>query len=150
MQGFAHVGNIVPSATSQRFKAEVICMCQLVLDAIKPMGPGGLDFLSVGGKPVLVDPNPRFTACHPPRIFGEMYAGRRPFLSWKISPSEMLSVGDFWKRLEAAKLAFRPRFGKSGVFPLCYMRGMWGMLVAFGNDRDELLRLRSAANELLD
>lgn len=147
-KGVAYEGNTMPSATSYEFQKGLLTMAGRVLRWLKPQGPGGFDFLSVDGRPVLVDPNVgRFTGAHPARIFGGLYAPQRPFVCWKVEPKRC--VEEFWNRLLARGIAFTPGTSHAGVFPLCYLPRMWGLLVAFGKNRKELTRLRRQAEKCL-
>lgn len=148
LKGESFEGNMAPSITSKAFQKEMLEVAEKVLRWLKPQGPGGFDFLSVEGRPVLIDPNVgRFTGAHPAKIFQGLYAPGVPFLSWKVMPRRDLD--SFWSDLERRGVAFNPGGGGSGVFPLCYLPGMWGMLVAFGDGPGELLRLKAQAEELL-
>jgi hypothetical protein len=147
-KGTAHEGNIVPSATSREFQKELLEMAKRMILWLKPQGPGGFDFLSVQGEAVLVDPNVgRFTGAHPAKIFRALHAPRMPFACWKIDPTKEL--GAFWDELNTLGIAFTPFSNRTGIFPLCYLREMWGLLVAFGQNRKELARLRTQAEECL-
>lgn len=147
-KGVAYEGNIMPSATSPEFQKEVLEMTKRMIRWLKPHGPGGFDFLSVQGKPVLVDPNVgRFTGAHPAKIFRILYAPGMPFACWKADPIKEL--GSVWDELNARGIAFRPSSNRTGVFPLCYLQEMGGLMVAFGKDWKELARLREQAEECL-
>ncbi|MBM3257421.1 MAG: hypothetical protein FJY98_03825 [Candidatus Liptonbacteria bacterium] len=138
--GVAHEGNLVPSGTSAAFQQELRDMAQCVLSHLKPKGPGGFDFLSVGGKPVLIDPNVgRFTGAHPALIFRNLYAPGASFQCWKVKPKG--TVWGFWETLRRKGLSFNTHSQK-GVFPLCYLPEMWGMLAAFGETREAVMHLR--------
>lgn len=147
--GVTHEGNIAPSRTPLEFQARVREASERILSFLNPLGPGGFDFLSVKGEPVLVDPNVgRFTGAHPPRIFQEMHAPRTHFESWKITPPTM-SPERFWRTLKRLGIAFQPGRTTRGVFPLCWLHGMWAMLIAIGKSRDEVARLRAEAEKIL-
>jgi len=148
-QGMAFEGNALPSKTSLWFQAEMKRQTRNILQAIRPKGPGGFDFLSVKRHPVLVDNNTgRFNGAHPPRIFHHFYAPRTSFASWKISPK--ISVWEFWERLGRKNLQFIPGKTNTGIFPLCFLPEMWGMLIAFASSRQELNALRAQATECLE
>lgn len=147
-KGVAYEGNVVPSATSPKFQKELLEMARRIILWLQPRGPGGFDFLSVQGRPVLVDPNVgRFTGAHPAKIFRALYAPRMPFACWKVDPAKEIET--LWDELNARGIAFTPFSNRAGVFPLCYLREMWGLLVAFGRDREGLARLRTQAEECL-
>ncbi|MBI5421112.1 MAG: hypothetical protein HZA35_02245 [Parcubacteria group bacterium] len=147
-KGVAYEGNSMPSTTSPEFQRELLGMVRKILAWLKPYGPGGFDFLSVDGKPVLIDPNVgRFTGAHPAKIFQALYAPKMLFACWKIEPIKNLEV--FWDELNTKNIAFIPSSNRSGVFPLCYLQGMWGMLIAFGLNQKELTQLRTQAEECL-
>lgn len=139
----------MPSTTSSEFQQELLEMTKRILQWLKPRGPGGFDFLSVNGKPVLIDPNVgRFTGAHPAKIFRSLYAPRMPFVCWKIEPNK--NLGLLWDELNTKNIAFTLSSSRrTGVFPLCYLQGMWGMLIAFGRNKEELMRLRAQAEECL-
>lgn len=64
-----------PSVVSKTYQHAATMMTQEILRTMKPRGPGGFDFLSVGGKPVLTDVNTgRFNGAHSPKLFVELYA----------------------------------------------------------------------------
>ena len=147
LDGQAHVGNIMPSRTPEEFQLELLAMSRSILGVLKPRGPGGFDFLSVGGHPVLVDPNAgRFTACHPARLFRETYAPGSALQCWKFVPRS--NIRRFWERLMKSGFAFQPGSSRAGVFPLCYLEGQWGYLAALGETREDVIRLRARAEEL--
>ena len=140
--GAVYYGNVFPSVAPAAFQQEMREMAQALIDHLHPQGPGGFDFLSVGGRPVLSDPNVgRFTAAFPARIFSELYAPRSPFVCWKVRAFD--TVFDFWAALQSKGAAFKD--GR-GVFPLCYLPGMWSMLGAFADTPEEVKRLRAIAD----
>lgn len=144
----AYEGNIIPSATSLEFQHELLEMAKRVVRRLAPQGPGGFDFLSVRGKPVLVDPNVgRFTGAHPAKIFRALYAPKMPVACFKIDPTKEL--GAVWEELNQRGIAFAPAGRRTGVFPLCYLREMWGQLIVFGQDKRELARFRAQAEDCL-
>jgi hypothetical protein len=60
---------------SKGYQNHAIKITQDLIRHMQPMGPGGFDFLSVAGKPVLADVNTgRFNGAHSPKLFVEMYA----------------------------------------------------------------------------
>jgi len=147
MRGLSHSGNRFPSCVSGTFRERFEGLATRVLAWTNPSGPGGFDVLSVQGKPVLVDINSgRWTGAHPPFLFRSMYAAGSHFISWKIMPRE--SIWEFWSRLRERGLALLPGVTKRGVFPLCYLPGMWGMLAAFGDSSEEAAYLAKEVDGL--
>ena len=143
--GAVYGGNVFPSVADEVLQGRMRQMAQAVLDRLAPQGPGGFDFLIVGGEPILSDPNVgRFTAAFPARIFSELCAPKRPFICWKVNARR--SVFDFWATLHSRGAAFK---NGHGVIPLCYLAGMWSMLGAFGESPDDARRLWAIANECL-
>ena len=131
MQGAAFSGARLTADLCPRMEEEILEMTERILAWLKPKGPGGLDFLSVQGRPVLIDPNiGRFTGVHPARLFAGLYAPGASWICWKVNPKK--NIWDFWHELEQDGIAFAPGRSTIGVFPLCYLPGMWGMLIAFG------------------
>lgn len=101
-----------------------------LLEFMNPQGPGGFDFAVVDGQPILLDVNVgRSTGSHPARMFQAMNAPRAPFVAWKVVPST--DIWSFWEQMKRKELAFDRSTG-IGVFPLCYLPGMWGMLMYLG------------------
>lgn len=147
VEGVAFAGNAHPSETSERFQQDMLVQTRAALNAIAPTGPGGFDFLSVKRKPVLVDPNlGRLTGAHPVRLFAHHRApGAEALLSWKIH-GEKIGVDELWRRLEGKNIAFS---NGRGVFPLCYLPGLWSMLLAVGSSRSDVERMRAETNECL-
>jgi len=91
---------------------------------IKPKGPGGVDFLSVKGLPVLSDINTgRFNGAHFPKLFVTRHAPGAAFYCWKGVPSAVVDVYGYWNKLVAEGIAFIPGKSNEGVFPLLYLRG---------------------------
>ncbi len=153
INGHGWSGNIVPSCQSDDFQRQVRRSARAALKQLRSWGlngPGGFDFLSVEGKPVLVDINVgRFTGAHSPKIFHALYASKHSVLmNWKIHPRVGHSVEDLWGRLRQKGIAFDPYAGKDqGVFPLCYLRGIWGMLLAIAPTHQRAHELREEATE---
>lgn len=147
MHGAEFVGNTTPSYTSSAFQREALQIAKRLIELIHPVGPGGFDFLSIAGRPVLVDMNVgRCTGAHPVKFFRDLYAPRASFLSWKVVPT--MEVDDMWDRLCTAGIAFTAG-AERGVFPLCWLNGMWAMLIAIGRSREELRHLRDDAEACL-
>ena len=115
---------------------------QTFMQHIKPKGPGGVDFLSVKGLPVLSDINTgRFNGAHFPKLFINAQAPGSAFFCWKAAPSNVVDVYGYWNKLVAAGIAFIPGKSTEGVFPLLYLRGMSGLYIAIAatNTRAEAL-----------
>jgi hypothetical protein len=107
---------------------------QTFIQHIKPKGPGGVDFLSVKGLPVLSDINTgRFNGAHFPKLFLNRYAPGSHFYCWKCKPSKVADVYGFWNKLVAAGIAFIPGRTTEGVFPLLHLRGMSGLYIAIAS-----------------
>jgi hypothetical protein len=142
LNGYAYAGNRGPCSASREFQEGFRSMTEQVLTWMRPQGPGGLDVLSVQGKPVLVDVNVgRWTGAHPIKFFRSLYARGAAFSCRKVVPR--YRIKEFWGELERLGIAFLPGESSSGIFPLCYLTGMWGMLAAFAPtvaEADELLQ----------
>ena len=55
-------------------------------------------------------------------------------------------VFDVWEKLERKHITFTP--GKTaGVFPLCYLPGIWAMFVVFGETDEQVLSLKHECGE---
>ena len=151
VQEFAWEGNIVPTHLCSCVQDEILQATNELLSWLGARGlagPGGFDFVIEDEVPYLVDMNlGRFTGAHAPKIFRDLYASNSMLASWKIEPKK--SVFQFWDTLVNRGIAFRPNFSSSGVFPLCYLPGMWGMLLAFGESEVELESLRQEAEDCL-
>ena len=151
-------GNEVPARYSKRARRKILEVTETVLGQIKPQGPGAFDFLVEGDEVFLVDPNlGRTTGGMIGRFFRERYAPHSCYRAWKI-PAKLLSrmpdVETFYDRL--ARKGLQPDFAlgrnspeMSGVFPLCYLQGIWGMLIAVGEDFAQVERFYEAAMECL-
>ncbi|EKX41719.1 hypothetical protein GUITHDRAFT_74499 [Guillardia theta CCMP2712] len=131
---------------------------QNVIQATKPRGPGGVDFLSVNGLPVLSDINTgRFNGAHFPKLFQARYAPDSSFYCWKTAPALDFDVYAFWSRLVSNGIAFIPGKSTRGIFPLLFLRGLSGLYVAFGDTNEEAealdehacMALHDKANNLL-
>lgn len=65
---------------SADFERKSLSTLRSMLDVMQPEGPGGIDYLSVHGQPVLVDINTgRFNGCHFPKLFVERYSSDSAF-----------------------------------------------------------------------
>ena len=115
---------------------------QTFIQHIRPKGPGGVDFLSVKGLPILSDINTgRFNGAHFPKLFVTRNAPGSAFYCWKAAPSAIVDVYGYWNKLVAAGIAFVPGRSSEGVFPLLYLRGLSGLFIAIAatNSKAELL-----------
>jgi len=159
--GNTWVGNMVPSAQSHEFQQECFDITNKVVELLHfygMTGPGGLDFLVSEGKPLLVDVNlGRFTGCHPPKLFIEKYVTEdTPFLTWKLPNSYSRSVDEVWTLLGKNNLRFVPSSSNhkdtytKGVFPLCYLSGVFMLLIAIAPTREELITIRKRVKDLLN
>ncbi len=156
--GPSYSGNEVPARYSKRARRKILEVTETVLEQIKPQGPGAFDFLVEGDEVLLVDPNlGRTTGGMIGRFFRERYAPHSCYRAWKIPAgllSRMPDVETFYDRLGSRGLQPDFALGRnspelSGVFPLCYLRGIWGMLIAVGEDFSEVERFYEAAMECL-
>jgi len=117
-----------------------------IIKAIQPKGPGGFDFLSVGGAPLLSDVNTgRFNGAHFPKLFVEMYAPGQAMFCWKFEPPSTLDVVTFWSRLINRGIALRPGFDISGVFPILFLPGLSGLFIAVAGTNEEAKALHEEA-----
>lgn len=140
MHGFSHCGNHFPAQGDGDRSLEFARMAKCIVNWSKPRGMGGFDALSVGGKPVLVDVNAgRWTGAHPALLFRAQYAPTSYVLSWKVEPNG--SVDQLWDKLCSSGIAFLPGKSTHGVFPLCYLSGMWAMLIAIGTSPTQVREL---------
>ena len=117
-------------------------------------GPGGYDFLSVNGEPVLSDVNTgRFNGAHQPKLFLSQYAPPGSmWYCWKHKPSAHVNVNDVWDALRDADLAFSPisdSDSREGVFPLTYLRGVDGIFIAVANTTERAFDIYQRAVGIL-
>lgn len=144
MKGMSHAGNRVPSSRNASFQEEFAAMSRRILDWAKPAGPGGFDVLSVNGKPVLIDINlGRWTGAHPGVLFQGRYAPGSCFTCWKIVPQSEATVWEFWNKLHQHRIALIPGETETGVFPICYLPGMWALIGAYGKTPEEVAQLEA-------
>ena len=125
-----------------------ICLRSIkhIIKAMQPRGPGGFDFLSSGGVPLLSDVNTgRFNGAHFPKLFVEMYTPGQAMFCWKFKPPMGLSVTTFWNRLKSREIALIPKQSTSGVFPLLFMAGLSGLFIAVGATDEEAKMFYSQA-----
>eukprot|EP00051_Salpingoeca_urceolata_P006844 m.90543 g.90543 ORF g.90543 m.90543 type:complete len:1273 (-) comp15010_c0_seq4:98-3916(-) len=139
------------SRAEKAFQKQVERTTKLLIKATNPSGPGGFDFLSVDGEPLLSDINTgRFNGAHFAKLFREQYAPELDFFCWKKKPSPNLTVDQFFKRIQSAGLAFdfsQPE--KGGVFPLQFLRGLSGMYVALAKTQAECEAMYERAKSTL-
>ncbi len=149
MDGNSFAGNHLWSPP-EKVVGQINTMTRLLIDHLKPQGCGGFDFLvDTSGLVYFVDPNPRMTGAHPALWARERLlpcAQKTPFLTWKVKAQ--VDVFEFWKRLQEAGIAFNAQIGQ-GVVPLCYMPGVWSMLMAFGPTDAVLNSLQHDANTMV-
>ncbi len=150
VNGWCWEGNMAPSSMPPRLTTYTMMSASRILASLGEeglRGPGGFDFVIARDRPYLVDVNlGRFTGAHIPKLFREMYAPNARLMSWKADPK--VGVHEYGERLRARGIAFERNEGY-GVFPICYLPEMWGMLAAFAESRDELDRLKCEADALL-
>ena len=162
------------TCVSREFQAEAERAMTKFLEYALPTGAGGVDFLSVDGKPLLTDINTgRFNGAHPSKLFHEAHAPEgSEFYVWKLKPDEMakmtgVGMPDIWERLCEAGLAFKPSVTsfatgtledvsgqhgeaiRSGIFPLVGLRGLRYQFLAIGQDKAETMALVYQAKEVL-
>ena len=132
------------------FQVTAMKATEAVLKLIAPKGPGGFDFLSVKGKPVLTDVNTgRFNGAHPPKLFVDLYAPGKCWHCWKGTPNVNADIWKFWGHLQRRGIAFDPKApgGPRGVFPLIFLRGLSGQYIAIANTDEEARAMVPIADE---
>lgn len=140
MNGCSFSGGSVPSRTTTRFQMAARRTAETILKTMNPRGPGGFDFLSVHDRPVLVDPNPRFTESHPPKMFVENHAPGSAFRTWSVSSAK--NVWDVWGELHGAGLAFIPGESRHGVFPIVWIPGVATKFIAIAPTGSQVRELK--------
>ncbi len=147
MHDFSHAGNRYPSVVGHDFVLEFRSEVERILHWMRPRSVGGFDALSVDGRPVIVDPNTaRWTGAHPALFFRNAYAPASHFVAVKTHPR--VSVREFWKALCAERIALVPGEEMTGVFPLCHLPGMWGMIGSYASSLGEAESMAKKALEL--
>jgi hypothetical protein len=143
------------TAVSEDFQREATRAMSAFLAHASPTSAGGVDFLSVDGKPFLVDINSgRFNGAHPPRLFHQAHGPPGTiFYCWKLNKADISALNaagvctlrDVWRRmLEEDGLAFVPSTSTEGVFPLSAIDGLRLQFLAVGTDVDSLVsRMRA-------
>lgn len=171
MDGCAYIG-WQRTAVSQSFQTEAERVMSKFLDYAQPSGAGGVDFLSVDGKPLLTDINTgRFNGAHPAKLFHEAHAPDDcEFFCWKLSHDEMakmtgVGMHNIWEKLCEAGLAFMPNAAtfageagetgkhgeavQTGVFPMVGLRGLRYQFLAIGTDKAETAAIVFRAKEVI-
>lgn len=149
MVGTSYMGWRVSSAP-KAFQGIANRYMQTMLEVMKPAGPGGVDFLSVNGLPVLSDINTgRFNGAHGPKLFMAAYAPTKAFYCWKAIPALHVSVYSWWKKLVEKGIAFIPGKTENGVFPLLFLRGLSGMYIAVHDTAEQAEEMARQAGDLL-
>lgn len=148
MDGCAYTG-WSRTAVSEEFQREAARAMTAFLHVAAPTGAGGVDFLSVDGKPLLTDINTgRFNGAHPSKLFHQAHAAPgAEFYCWKLSKAEMealsnagmCSIRKIWQRMVDEGLAFEPSGGAEGVFPTVALDGLRFQFLAIGSDLDSLV-----------
>jgi len=83
MKGTSYMGWRKSIVSAEFHTAARQCLRKF-MDYTDPKGPGGVDFLSVDGRPFLSDLNTgRFNGCHGPKLFRLMYAPTSDLFVWK-------------------------------------------------------------------
>jgi hypothetical protein len=142
------------------FSDEAARCIRTFIDATNPVGPGGVDFLSFQGSPVLTDINTgRFNGAHASRLFHAVFAPPgSEYACFKMDqstgmPPESLTVSLVWDMLRAAGLAFTPgaagTTGTQGVFPVSFTRGLRLQFVVVAKDFASSERMQAATKALL-
>jgi hypothetical protein len=143
-----------PSTVSEDFRREALTMVHGLLNAFRPKGPGGFDFLSVGGKPYLTDINcGRFNGGHYPKVFIERWMASRPLVSFRsiiydAPASKCNDLPLFWEECRTLGIASEVP-GQNGVFPLLFLKSIAVQLIIFGNDEKHVSDIGHAASQCL-
>lgn len=140
MDGCSFSGGAAPSRTSTRFQMAARRAAEQVVKAIKPRGPGSFDFLSSRGRPMMVDPNTRFTESHPPKMFVENHAPGSSFRTWGTTSAR--SVWEVWSLLHSRCIAFVPGQSRSGIFPIAWIPGITTKFIAIAPTPEEVRELK--------
>jgi len=151
MEGVRYVG-WRKSAVSGAFRDESIRVLRKFLDASRPRGAGGVDFLSSNGEPYLSDMNTgRFNGAHVPLLFKREHAPDSTFFCFRSKPFPGLALKDLWLKLDAEGVCYHPRDGKSGrgVFPVMFWEGVASVWVAMGDSQEHCLELYQRTIPLL-
>jgi len=149
--GGVYSGTQVPAEAPPELIAEAEEMCRIYIKKTRPVGVGGIDFLfGANGKLYMDDPNTgRWTEAFFVLLFRKLYSTEGVVISRRITPSA--SILTFWERLRSAGIAWQPKVGETnarGVFPLSYLPGIHGVLIASGTNTAEVRQLLKHAAEL--
>lgn len=117
-----------------KFVQKCTNIIKAVVSRLNPSGPGGFDFLSVHGEPLLTDVNTgRFNGSHFPKLWIEQNAPGRPWICLKRKPPINLPIGMWLWRLNKMSCRFTTQ-KRRGVFPLNYIAGLSGQFMGVGRD----------------
>jgi hypothetical protein len=119
--------------------------------ALKPQGAGGFAFhISSVGELLLTDIHTQFGVEHFTKLFVDMYGGKhKVYVSWSICPNASLDIWTLWTRLCDQNIGFTPGTSAGGVFPLLFLKGTTGTLIALANNDAEVSELRIKADQLV-
>lgn len=153
------------SKANKIFQEKVLKMTEKLIQYTQPKGPGGYDFLSVNGEPLLSDINTgRFNGAHQPKLFLAQYAPPGAnWYCWKHKPKASLTVDVVWAALKKGELAYSPVAYSSenvprecsegkleGVFPLTYLRGIDGMFIAIADSSERAYEIYEKTKDILE
>jgi hypothetical protein len=119
--------------------------------ALKPQGAGSFAFhTSSDGELLLTDIHTQFGVEHFTKLFVDMYGGDdKVYASWSICPNASLDIWTLWTRLCDQNIGFTPGTSAKGVFPLLFLKGTTGTLIALANNDAEVSELRIKADQLV-
>lgn len=150
-------GNVVPSGASGLFEHRVENIVNRFLTCANPQGPGGVDLASVNGKPIILEINGgRPTGAHSPKMFKTVFSPYSEAAIFEKEDREGLldmDVEYVWDKLNTTTfknkpMAFNLETGY-GVYPLVWLKGLWSMLVAFGESiSDSKSRIEEAKAQI--
>jgi hypothetical protein len=143
------------TAVSDSFVDESMRVMHKFLQHAQPAAAGGVDFLSVAGRPLLTDMNTgRFNGAHPSKVFFQAHAPAGwEYYCWKTPMAKHLpgvQLQTVWERLKARGLAYALGADGQGVFPLIGVRGIRLQFIAIAPDTEALHELVRATNEIMD
>eukprot|EP01043_Picozoa_sp_COSAG02_P023717 COSAG02_NODE_1274_length_13507_cov_8.324060_8_plen_571_part_00 len=140
------------TVVSEEFVNEAYRAIGKFLEVARPQGAGGVDFLSVNGKPYLTDINTgRFNGAHASRLFFEMYAPHDyEFYCSKKKLHSHIDLSTCWRMLQNAGLAFVPGTSCEGIYPVLCLHGVKVQLLVVGKNRETVNRLICQSNIVLD
>ena len=135
------VGNISmgfrKSQASKIFQKTCKSIGTRLLQKIMPNGPGSMDFVSVGGQPVLLSFKSGFSLGHIPRMFHDLMCPKgKSFYYWENKTGDDGDAMALWKRLKNAGCHFMPGGNAGGIFPICM-----GVYAAIGKDENDCMVL---------